>query len=338
MSPVVAVAVPADLRALFFPDGVDVALGGLGELRVVSSADEVALGSAEVLAALAGPADVLVTSWPCASVTGPVLDAAPGLRLIAHTGASVKPYVGLDAFARGVRVTQAGAPMARAVGEQALALTLALLHRVHRFDHALRTGVSWADAKAAAPPRHELAGSPVGVVGASRTGRAFVELVRALGGVVTVADPYLSDAEAAALGVGVADLDTVLRGSRVLALHAPVLPETRRMIGARELALLPDDALLVNTARSALIDGDALLAQLRAGRIDAAIDVYDEEPLPVDHPLRSLPNVLLTPHEAGGTVEARVRGGRLVAAEIGRFLAGAPLQHEVTDDQLARRG
>nr|WP_281386961.1 hydroxyacid dehydrogenase [Jiangella mangrovi] len=290
------------------------------------------------MAALAGPADVLVTSWPCAAVTGDVLDAAPSLRLVAHTGASVKPYVSAELFARGVRVTQAGAAMGRAVGEQAFALTLALLHRVHRFDLALRTGVPWADAKASAPPRHELLGCPVGVVGASRTGRAYIELVRALGGIVTVADPYLSSEEAAELGVTVADLDTVLRTSRVLALHAPVLPETRRMIGARELALLPDEALLVNTARAALIDGDALLAELRTGRIDAAIDVYDEQPLPVDHALRSLPNVLLTPHEAGGTVEARVRGGRIVVDEIARFLAGEPLQHEVTEDQLARLG
>ncbi|WP_116953055.1 hydroxyacid dehydrogenase [Jiangella endophytica] len=335
MSVVIAVAVPADLRALFFPDGTGVALGGLGELRV--AADGAALGSAEGLAALAGPADVLVTSWPCASVTGPVLDAAPRLRLVAHTGASVKPYIGADAFARGVRVTQAGAAMARAVGEQAVALTLALLHRVHRFDFALRSGTPWTEAKVA-PPRHELAGSSVGVVGASRTGRAYVELVRALGGVVTVADPFLPAAEADALGVAVADLDTVLRTSRVLALHAPVLPRTRRMIGARELALLPDGALLVNTARSALVDGDALLAELRTGRIDAAIDVYDEQPLPVGHPLRSLPNVLLTPHEAGGTLEARVRGGRLVAEEIARFLAGEPLRHEVVEEQLARLG
>ncbi|PZF81174.1 hydroxyacid dehydrogenase [Jiangella anatolica] len=336
MSPVIAVAVPAELRALFFPSGVEASLGGLGSLRVVD--DGVLLGSPPVLAELAGPADVLVTSWPCAPVTGDVLEAAPALRLVAHTGASVKPYVGLDAFARGVRVTQAGAAMARAVGEQALALTLALLHRVNRFDGALRSGVAWAEAKASAPARHELAGSPVGVVGASRTGRAYAELVRALGGVVTVADPYLSASEAAALGVRVADLDTVLRGSRVLALHAPVLPETRRMIGARELALLPDGALLVNTARAALVDGEALLAELESGRLDAAIDVFDEQPLPVDHPLRTLPNVLLTPHEAGGTLEARARGGALVADEIARFLAGEELRHEVTAEQLARLG
>lgn len=175
MSPVVAVAVPADLRALFFPDD---ALSGLGEPRV--AADGADLGAPEVLAELAGPADVLVTSWPCAAVTGAVLAASPSLRLVAHTGASVKPYVGLDAFERGVRVTQAGAAMARAVGEQAVALTLALLHRVHRFDSALRSGTPWTQAKVA-PPRHELAGSAVGVVGASRTGRAYIELVRSLG-------------------------------------------------------------------------------------------------------------------------------------------------------------
>ena len=331
--PTIAVAVPPDLREVFFSPSTWRELARLGELRI--PADDADLEDPKVLADVTGQADVLITSWSCAPVGAEVLAAAPRLRLVAHTGATIKPYVDDACFERGVRVTQAGTAMAYAVGEQALALTLALLHRIHRFDHALRSGQPW-DSAVEAPPRRELLGCPVGVVGASRTGRSYIGLVRALGAVVTVTDPYLTDSDADELGVRVADLDTVMRSSRVVALHAPVLPETRHMIGARELALLPGGAMLVNVARPELVDSDALLAELAAGRIDAALDVFDEEPLAVDHPLRTLPNVLLTPHQAGGTVESREWGGRIVVDEVTRFLADEPLEYEITHDQLSR--
>ncbi|MGC5022019.1 hydroxyacid dehydrogenase [Micromonospora sp. DT47] len=332
---VIAVAAPPALRELFFDAAAWEALGSLGRLRLPPAGAD--LGDEAVLARLVADAEVVVTSWGCAPLSTAVLAAAPRLRLLAHTGASVKPFVTADSFARGVRVTQAGDAMAYAVGEQALALTLALLHGVHRFDHALRTGVDWATAKAG-PPRRELRGAVVGVVGASRTGRAYLALVRALGARVLVVDPYLSAEEAAALGVERVGLDELLAGSLVVSLHAPVLPATVGMIGARELARMPAGTLLVNTARSTLVDGAALLAALRSGRIDAALDVFDEEPLPVGHPFRGLPNALLTPHEAAGTVESRRRAGAIVVAEVDRFLRGEALRHEVRPELLDSTG
>ncbi|MGC4791802.1 hydroxyacid dehydrogenase [Micromonospora sp. DT178] len=332
---VIAVAASPEVRELFFDAEGWAALRRLGEVRL--PADDADVGDKRALARLLGDADVVVTGWGTAPLTAEVLAAAPRLRLLAHTGASVKPFVTPASFARGVRVTQAGEAMAYAVGEQALALTLALLHQLHRFDHALRTGVDWGAAKVA-PPRRELRGATVGVVGASRTGRAYLGLVRALGARVLVADPYLSDADAGVLGVERVDLDHLLARSLVVSLHAPVLPETVKMIGGRELALMPDGALLVNTARSALVDETALLAVLRSGRIDAALDVFDAEPLPMDHPFRRLPNVLLTPHEAAGTVESRRRAADIVIAEIDRFLRGEQLRHEVRPEHLDRTG
>jgi phosphoglycerate dehydrogenase-like enzyme len=332
---VIAVAASPEVRELFFDADAWAALRRLGEVRLPADGDDV--GDEVALAGLLADADVVVTGWGCAPLSAAVLAAAPRLRLLAHTGASVKPFVTPASFARGVSVTQAGDAMAYAVGEQALALTLALLHGLHRFDHALRTGVDWSVAKAA-PPRRELRGATVGVVGASRTGRAYLGLVRALGARVLVVDPHLSDADAATLGVERVGLDDLLARSLVVSLHAPVLPETVGMIGARELALLPDGALLVNTARSALVDEAALLAVLRTGRIDAALDVFDAEPLPVDHPFRRLPNVLLTPHEAAGTVGSRRRAAAIVVDEIDRFLRGQPLHHEVRQEHLGRTG
>jgi len=116
------------------------------------------------------------------------------------------------------------------------------------------------------------------------------------------------------------------------------LPETHNLIGARELALMADGSSLVNTARSWLIDSAALLAELRTGRIDAALDVFDEEPLPADSPYRSLTNVLLTPHQAAATVECYLEMGEITAGEIERFAAGEPLEYELTEDALTRMG
>ncbi|MEU1723246.1 hydroxyacid dehydrogenase [Nonomuraea sp. NPDC005692] len=314
----VLVSVPPPLRAQFFPDPA--ALLALGDVRLLD--DHRALPEA-----LPGT-EVLVTSWGVPPLTAELLDRAPGLRLVAHTGATVKPFVTGELWARGVRVTQAGAAMARSVAEVALTFTLALLHQVHRFDHALRGGRPW-EAAERAPARREILGCPIGVIGASRTGRAYLDLVRALGAEVTVADPYHE---------GAVELDELLSTSRIVAVHAPALPETRHLLGARELALMPDGAGLVNTARSWLVDEAALLAELRTGRLDAAIDVFDEEPLPVGHPFRALPNVLLTPHQAAGTDSGRARQGRLVVEEIARYAGGVPLAHEVTPELLGRMG
>jgi phosphoglycerate dehydrogenase-like enzyme len=172
-------------------------------------------------------------------------------------------------------------------------------------------------------------------VGASRTGVEYIRMLVALRAAdVVVYDPYLTDERAAELGVRRTSLDELLRTSRVVALHAPTLPETHHLIGARELALMPDGASLVNTARSWLVDTAALLEELRSGRIDAALDVFDEEPLPPGDPFRALPNVLLTPHQAAATVECYRGMGNITVNEIERHATGRPLHHELTEAAL----
>lgn len=332
--PRTAIAVPPTLRENFFTAEVWARLNSVAELTVVDGDHR----DPETYRALLAGHEVVVTAWGNPPLDRTTLAAAPDLRLLAHTAASVKPYVTTDSWAAGVRVTQAGQAMAPAVAEAALAHTLALLHRLHRFDHALRaTTADWPAAKTA-PARRELSTATVGVIGASRCGRCYIDMVRALGASVLVHDPYLPASEAAATGARSVSLDELLRTSKVVAVHAPVTPETHQLLGARELALLPDDAVLVNTARSWLVDQDALLAELSTGRIDAGLDVYDEEPLPLEHPFRRLPNVLLAPHEAGGTLDARWRAGEIIADELTRYAKGEPLRHEVSEADLARMG
>lgn len=328
--PAVIVAVPPRLRQQFFAPEEWRRLSSAADLTVLDAHTD-----REALAGALPGARALVTSWGTPRLEGELLRAADALTLVAHTGSAVAPYVGEDVFRRGVTVTQAGDAMAGPVAEVALAFTLALLHRVHRFDHALRTGADWETASAA-PPRHEIRGSRIGIVGASRTGRAYLSLVRALGAEVTVTDPYLGEKEAEALGVRAVPLPELLATSRVVALHAPATAETRRLIGAGQLALMPDGAGLVNTARSWLVDELALAAELAAGRLDAAIDVFDAEPLPPGHPFRALPNVLLTPHQAAGTAECRLRMGASAVGEVLRALRGEPPLCQVGPEALAR--
>ena len=328
--PRVVVSVPPNLRAQFFTAEVWQELERAAELTVLDEHRD----RAALMAALPG-ARALVTSWRSPQADKELLDAADRLELIAHTGSAVAPYVTEEVFRRSVLVTQAGDEMARPVAEVALAFTLSLLHRIQRFDHALRGGAEWA-AASQAPPRHEIHGSDIGVIGASRTGRAYIAMVRAMGARVSVTDPFLSEEDAASLGVESVPLETLLSRSRIVAVHAPVTEETYRMIGAAQLALMPDGAGLVNTARSWLVDEDALLAEVSSGRLDAAIDVFDAEPLPPGHPFRALPNVLLTPHQAAGSVECRQRLGASAVDEVLRLLSGRPPAHAVGVDALAR--
>ena len=320
---------PALYRALFDSEA-DGALRRLAD--VTFNPDERDWTSAELAARIAD-FEIVVTGWGTPPFTPEVLEAAGRLQLVAHSAGSIKHMLPPALFERRVAVTHAAAAIAPAVAEMSLLLTLLMLRDAHRMDRRLKEGRPWAEAQGDGLGE-ELAGARVGVIGAGHTGRCFIRLLAALGAEVWVSDPYLSDERARELGVCKVELERLLAGCRIVSLQAPSTPETYHMLGARELGLLADGAVLINTARSWLVDPQALLAELERGRIRAALDVFDEEPLPADHPLRRLENVFLTPHVAGATAQARRRQGRIVVEEIARFLAGEPLRYPVTRAML----
>ncbi|MFD0663304.1 NAD(P)-dependent oxidoreductase [Thermocatellispora tengchongensis] len=133
------------------------------------------------------------------------------------------------------------------------------------------------------------------MVGASRIGRHVLRRLRRFDVEVLLYDPYVNAAEAARLGAEPVGLDDLCRRSHLVTVHAPALPETRHMLDARRLDLLPENAVVVNTARGSLIDTQALTRACATGRISAILDVTDPEPLPPGHPLLAMPNVLVTP-------------------------------------------
>ena len=327
--PVVAVLIPEPTRS-----------------RIISTASEEQLASLAIVRLAAGPASTwdlgsllarataCLTGWGTPPITEDVLAAAPTVRLVAHTAGSVRSLLPAAAIGTRIRVTHAAALIAPAVAEMVILQILTCLRKLHRLDSGLRNGVPWSSLCEAYPGRL-LRGLVVGVVGASQTGRETIQLLLGLRARVVVFDPTLDARGAVKLGVELATLDDLLTQSDIVTLHAPVLAGTRGMIGARELGLLHDGALLINSARAALVDSVALFAELRSGRIEAALDVFDTEPIPENSELRRLETAVISPHMAGHTIETHWQQGSAMVEEVCRFLRGDALRYEILPNRIA---
>jgi phosphoglycerate dehydrogenase-like enzyme len=284
------------------------------------------------LAAALTSAEVLITGWGVPAL-GALRSWSPGetpLRLVAHTAGTVKELIPPEALERGLLVTHANESLAEAVAE----FTIGAIIMARRGAFAAVDRLRRGDLPISPAGLHEVRGSTVGVIGASAIGRRVLALLDVLGVTKLLYDPYCSPADAAALGAAQVSLHELLGRSDIVTLHAPVTPETIGMLGAREFAAMRDGALFVNTARGRLVDHDALLAELRAGRISALLDVTDPtEPLPPGSPLLALENCTVLPHIAAVTREARVRQSRITVDEVLRYLAGEPLRHRVTRER-----
>jgi phosphoglycerate dehydrogenase-like enzyme len=276
--------------------------------------------------------EVLVTSWGVPALTAARLAAAPALRAVFHGAGSVRPLVTDAVWGRGIRVTSAAEANAIPVAEYTLAAII-LAGKKAPFIAAgqgSRGSAAWGHLSNYR--------RTIGIVGFSRVGRRVVDLLGCLDSAARlVADPYADAGEVARTGATLVDLDELLPRSEILSLHAPELPATRHLIGAAELALLPDHATVINTARGSLIDPSALAAECRSGRLFAFLDVTEPEPLPLDDPLRTMPNVVITPHLAGSLGSEVLRLTDLTLDELDRWTAGEILRAEVTPDALALR-
>ncbi|MFG3368897.1 hydroxyacid dehydrogenase [Streptomyces sp. NPDC090032] len=317
-----------------FPPAVRLRLEESADIRPPQVVSE--FGSPEAVAALA-ECEVLLTGWGCPPVDTDVLDRAPRLRAVIHSAGTVKTFLTPEAYGRGIAVSSAAAANAVPVAEFTLAAIIMGAKRVFPLGHLFRSRRSHRTA--ADLDRHHWLGThgiTVGVVGASRTGRRVIQLLRSIDADVLLHDPYVSAAEAELLGATRTDLDTLVATSDVVTLHAPSTPLTHHLLDERRIALMRPGALLINTARGPLVDTRALTAHLVSGRIDAVLDVTDPEPLPADHPLWDLPNVFITPHLAGAQGNEVGRLGALAVDELARYARGVPLNHPVLLEELER--
>lgn len=245
-----------------------------------------------------GDARALMLGW---GLPVDVMMAAPNLELVAFVGIGAGNFVDVEAAVeRGITVCNTPGYADNTVAEHALALMLATAKHLCRLDRDLRDG-QWNQSI----PGFELRGKSLGLVGFGGIGARFAAIARGLGMTVRAWTRNPNPRRAREHGIEFASLDSILRDSDVLSLHAALTPETEGLLDDQALAKTKTGVIIINTARGEIIEENALLGALRSGHIAAAgLDVYHQEPLPADHPLLTFDNVLLTPHVAFNTPEA----------------------------------
>jgi phosphoglycerate dehydrogenase-like enzyme len=310
------IVVPDDFPSVFQGSAAHERAKALGEVRVFTErgADE----EAELIRRI-GDARVAVNIRAHARFTDGVFIACPALKMVSVWGTGTDNFDLHAAGMRGVTVCNTPGVNAFAVAEHALALMLAVGRKIPAIDREMRGG-KW--------PREmltQLLGKTLGVFGMGTIGSRVATLGRAIGMDVLAWSARGDEGRIRAAGAKSAVKEDILRQADVVSLHVRLGEDTRGFIGRKELALMKPGAILVNTGRGALVERDALLAALRERRImGAGLDVFHQEPLAADDPILSLPNVVLSPHNAGQTPEV-VRDGLLRAiANVEHFLAGKP--------------
>ena len=211
-----------------------------------------------------------------------------------------------------------------AVAEHVLGMVLSLTKRIVEADRATRRD---ANLNRTLYIGHDLIGQTIGIVGLGNVGKRVAELCRGLFSMRVLSyDPYVPKDVMAKLGVEKVGLDMLMRESDFVSINCPLTDETRGMVGANQYALMKPSAYLVTTARGSIHDEDALAEALRGKKLaGAGLDVWEKEPPPLDHPLLHMDNVIVTPHTAGVTREARVNMGRIAAEQMLAALDGKPV-------------
>ncbi|WP_178133527.1 2-hydroxyacid dehydrogenase [Vineibacter terrae] len=310
MNPKIVLVAPSDAHEparTMLPSGFDLLIEAAG-----SPAYAAALREAEYLV---GFVDMLVKES--------LYQAAPRLRLIQLLSAGYDRADIATARRAGVPIANNGGANAVAVAEHALLLMLAVSRRLI-WQHASVSAGRW---RGNATPRvHELRSRTLGIVGLGTIGKKTARLAAAFGMPVQYYDiARLSEDAEDALGVRFRLLRELLRTSDIVSLHVPLNPSTQGMLGAAELALMKPDAILVNTSRGPVVDEPALHRALSAGAIaGAGLDVFAEEPPPVDNPLFKLDNVVLSAHLAGPTFESNIARLRNAFDNVQRVARGEP--------------
>lgn len=305
-------------------------------VRVSNLVSDTPFKEAEALAPHLSQIEVLVTSWGCPRIDEAFIDQTPRLKLIAHLAGSVKGFIDDAVWRRGILVVNAVAANAVPVAEYTLAAILFANKQVFQLNHFyLKYQQNRAPWTKEAPNVGNY-NKTVGIIGASHVGQLVIEHLRHFDLRVLLYDPFTTPLEARHAGAYKVGLTELLSQADVVSVHAPLLQDTRSMLGARELALMPDGATLINTARGAIIDQAALEKELVKGRLFAILDTTDPEVLPPQNPLYSLPNVFLTPHIAGSLGDETQRLTDFIVAELERYARGTGLRHQVRREHLAR--
>jgi len=218
----------------------------------------------------------------------------------------------------GITVIEGSNANTVAVAEWVLACALSGVRKIETFSRRLKNGSEWGE------PRRDagmLAGSVAGIIGLGRIGSQVSKYFKAMGAEVIVFDKYCTPSRARELGVKLVTLEEALKAD-VVSLHLPVTDETKGLLGSRHFAMIKDGAVFINSARAALYDEEALVQELKKKRFAAYLDVFENEPLPIAHPFRTMENVTITPHIAGDNKQMFLRCGREAIISLKDYFEG----------------
>ena len=331
--PIIAVLAGEELFASFFDARRRARLSRLSKWSLVS----IQKYDAGALSRIAG-VDALITTWDTPHLTVETMKQIPSVRMIAHCGGEVKKRFETPLF-RKLIIANTAMPMAKPTAEMGAALLLYSARNIDHYRIALRRKSNriYKDVHLTGGGVESLLGREVGMIGFGRIARALVELLRGFDVRWRVYDPFAPRKLAEGMPVQFDSLSGVLKRSSLLMLTAAATEKTRHLLNGERLGMLQDGATVINIARGSLIDLAALTEEVKRGRLRCALDVTDpDEPLPVGHPLRTLPGAIVTPHVGGGGQQTRGAMADAAMDELQRFFSGEAVEHRVTTSMLSR--
>lgn len=288
--------------------------------------------------------DALIVCHGSPRVSGEVLSAVRRITLVGELeGDRFAQRIDVEAaHERGVRAVDTTHGSSYPVSEWALAMMLIGLRNAGAHFRKLASGETWgtSEQRDNAPEfamNEELTGKTVGLIGGGYIARRLIEFLKPFRTKVLVHDPYISRDLAYAYNFILTSLENVMSQPDVVVCLVPITPGTRGMLGAQELGMLKPGSVFVNVSRGAVVQTDALIERLHVGDIVACLDVFDPEPIPPESPVRSMPNVFLTPHIAGTTHRSRTRFFEEMVNELERHFSGHETLFDLTDQTMSNR-
>ena len=326
----IVISMPDDpTRASFIPVEEMAAIQRMGTVWTNDSQQRL---TPDIWAKVLPEAHAVITGWGAPCFDESLMQYAPNLKIIAHTGGSVATMAHRAIYDAGVHLVSANEVYAQSVAEGVIGYIMAAQRSIPYWSNVMREG-GWG--RQGDHPTRALLEKNVGLIGFGAVCRYLTPMLAAFSCRVSAYDPFVDEARMAAFGVRKVSLEEAMNND-IVSLHAPKTPETNGLIGAAQLALMPDGALLVNTARGNQLDEKALSAEVASGRLRCMLDVYEPEPPAEDHPLRTQDGSLLIPHMAGPTIDRRPAATRFVLAEIARVFAGETPLHAIPYEYAMR--
>ncbi len=282
--------------------------------------------------------DILVIGWASPRLTARLLQDNPQLELAINLTGEVKNYVVRECLEQGLTVTNWGDVPAASVAESALMMTLASLRKVYHWQCEMHQNKAWRpDTPNPRWTPQGLFDKTVGLYGFGRIAREYTLMLKPFNPRILVFSGWIAPEDKTRYGVETVDsLKALFAQSDIVAIHTGNRPDTHHSVNADILAAMKDGGHLIKPARGPIIDTDALVAELKRDRLYAALDVFEDEPLPADHPLRGLAGCLLFPHQGGPTIDYRFRCGVNAVEQVERHVSGTPLKYRIALDQYDR--